>query len=45
MWINKTIFKIWDINVKVKTFGNEKVRISVLLRILVKGDKLSYDYF
>ena len=40
MYQNKTIAKIGDKKVNVKTFGCEKMRISIILKILANGDKI-----
>jgi hypothetical protein len=40
MCTSKTITRIGEKTITVKTFSNEKIRISVLLGILAKGSKL-----
>jgi hypothetical protein len=40
MYNKTTIDKIWNKTIKVKTFGSDKERISVLLGILADWEKL-----
>jgi len=40
MYQNKTIAKIGNKKVNIKTFGCDKMRISIILKILANGDKL-----